>query len=176
MGIPIEIVGEGTDWSAIAAWVQAAGSILAIWFAGRFVVRQQLLSRVERIEAAVGVISLASALAQEIKAALHVHDMGNVSWDGGRERFDRVGRYLEQIPLLDLGSIALIEVVDQAQRRFADLTTDFFEAVTPDPITFIDLSKPIIDDHEQALIEIERKACVLLSRAQKRARRWWMPS
>lgn len=173
MSIPVEIVGEGIDWPA---WVQAIGSIIAIWFAGRFVVRQQLLSRVERIEAAVGVISLATALAQEAKAALYDNDMGVVSWDGGRERFERVGRYLEQIPMLDLGSIALIGFVDEAQRTFAELKDDFFEAITPDPVTTIDLSLPVIDEHEQKLIEVDRRACVLLSRAQNRARLWWLPS
>ncbi len=172
-GFPVHLVDEGIDWPA---WVQAIGSIAAIYMAGRVSVLQERLTHTRRVEAATGVAGEIVDLLGD--AASAVRDGNGTT---GRLRRFNVKRFadlegmLAIIPLHELGSMQLVksftdlryDLQDGAQAMRAAISADETQA---DPAPHWDR---IYSVEQRAILHLLEVDGVLRS-AQRAGKLWWL--
>jgi len=103
-------LGYPVAWDDTAAWVQAVGSVFAIWAAGRIAVLQQRLARESAIEGILGTLGLVHSLLAEAAALIRDRDAPGVIG----LQFTRYDDALAWITGLDptlIGHMGLVELV-----------------------------------------------------------------
>lgn len=148
------------DWSATAAWVQALGSILAIWAAGRVVVvLQQRLARQQ--------VAAEATRDEPVKHGLR-------GFDG--ERFTDALAGLTSMTPHDVGDLRLVELLAAYPSM---LRTAKAEVEQAGMLTQTGLGPQgglweRLHDFEQRSATLYAEAGRILTRDQRRVRLWWL--
>lgn len=162
------------DWQAIAAWVQALGSIGAIWAAGRVVVRQQRLSREQVIEGVLAAIGIAHDLLTEAAATARDQEQKNGFRTFDPERFTDALAWLISATPHVVGDLRLVELVSEYPPMLRKAYGEVARAValakdgrqTPGNLW------DELYDAEQRSVGFYAEAGRILTLAQQRTREW----
>jgi hypothetical protein len=157
-------------WAAVA---QAAGSILAIWAAGRVVVLQQRLGRVERLDALLGIAGYAvDQLSEAARLTRDANETGALI-NAPVEPLADAETMLAGIPAHELGSARLVELLAKLRRLVREARPQFAHAREMIKITG-DVSShwDFLDTREQMAIGILAEIGRIHGLARGRLCRW----
>ena len=156
------------------AWVQAVGSILAIWASGRVVVRQQRLAREQVIEGVFAAIGVAHDLLTDAAATARDELLKNGFHDFDPGRFNDALAWLTSATPHAIGNLRLVELVAEYPPMLRKAGVQVERATTrargntgaPEGLWHE------LYSFEQRSADLYAEAGRILTLAQKRTRHW----
>jgi hypothetical protein len=161
------------DWSIAAAWVQALGSIAAIWAAGHIIVRAARYARLERLDGIHGIIGFCARAARDAaEAARKAPADPRPLLDFPPERLEHGEAMIET---------AMKELVIIGSERLPGLLSEAFEAVRSSAQALMRAQSAggaaaavqALDAHAASLVRIREAVAVFVDRQRQQVRRWW---
>lgn len=125
------ILGYRIAWGDTAAWVQAVGSIMAIWAAAKIAAHPQAIARAERTSALCAITALARETLNAAVVSAERAIEGSPASEAPFQMFKRVQAIIEAVPKLDVGSATLLDHLLIIEQDLEDAYDDLSAALTP---------------------------------------------
>jgi len=172
------MIDQCVNWGVVAAWVQAIGSVMAIWAAGRVVDLTARKSRLERLEGVAGILSYSANIVAEAEGVvenslLELHNVDVFS----SKRLDDCYAMLSSIlgHLVQIGSSRIPGLVSEAMEAVRNSRDSLLAANTaiyagvPASAMSVTLKR-----ESTRLAKIKITVDGFVEEQQRRVNRWWL--
>lgn len=161
---------------AAPAWVQAIGSVIAVYIAGRTVLFAAHSARLSKLEGVDAIYHLSASTISDARKAFVGVDANPSEFDV--ERFEDCLRLLKQLEgaLVEIGSELLPSMTTEASRVMKVAKGQFEDAVrSGGPSEVRNSILDLLDANRDKILKLREISRKIVKRQKTLTKRWWWP-